>query len=145
VSEVIAAPVTITAFGTPAGQGRLSFYGRGRAVHSNHKRLMPWRAAIADAARQTVDIPLDGPVIVEITVTVPKPASAPKRRTSWPVTRFSGDWDHHARAVCDALTGIAYRDDSQVVEGTCRKVYPGEGIDALDRPGAVIRIWAVPA
>lgn len=136
---------TITVHGTPAGQGRISFYGRGRAVHSNHKRLMPWRAAVADAARQVCPQPLQGAVCVEITVTVPKPASAPKRRTTWPVTRFSGDWDHHARAVSDALSGIAYGDDSQIVEGTCRKVYPGEGVDALDRPGAVIRLWAVAA
>jgi len=138
------APVlTITVIGTPAGQGRLSFYGRGRAVHSNHTRLMPWRKAVADAAHAVCRAPLTGPVGIEITVTVPKPASAPKRRLSWPVTRYSGDWDHHARAVSDALTGIAYADDSQIVEGTCRKCYPEEGIDALDRPGALIRIWAL--
>jgi Holliday junction resolvase RusA-like endonuclease len=152
-----AVPLVITVHGTPAGQGRLSFYGRGRAVHSNHKRLMPWRAVVADAAKEQAHelcyaaegaapiclLPFDGPICIEITVTVPKPASAPKRRTTWPVTRYSGDWDHHARAVSDALTGIAYGDDSQIVEGTCRKVYPGEGIDALDRPGAVIRVWPV--
>lgn len=154
--------ITITVYGTPAGQGRISFFGRGRAVHSNHKKLMPWRGAIVGAARDALMLtfPCDivrvvddkfvpillGAVTAEITITVPKPKSAPKRLTSWPITRTSSDIDHHARAVLDALTEArVWKDDSQVVELTIRKVYPGEGIDALDEPGAVIRLWPVPA
>lgn len=154
--------LTIAVHGTPAGQGRVSFFGPGRAVHSNHKKLMPWREAIVAAARDAILLayPADaariedgkfvplilGPVIAEITITVPKPKSAPKRLTSWPITRTSQDIDHHARAVLDSLSvARVWRDDSQVVELTIRKVYPGEGIDALDEPGAVIRLWPVPA
>ena len=152
--------LTIAVFGAPAGQGRVSFFGRGRAVHSNHKKLMPWRAAIISAARDELlrffpheaarthkgkPVPtLLGPVIAEITITVPKPKSAPKTITSWPITRYSSDIDHHARAVLDSLTEAAvWRDDAQVVELTVRKVYPREGIDALDEPGALIRVWPV--
>ncbi|MER7131208.1 RusA family crossover junction endodeoxyribonuclease [Streptosporangium saharense] len=154
-------PLIIRVHGTPAGQGRVSFFGKGRAVHSNHKKLMPWRAAITDAARRELAyaFPADaarlvdgqpvpillGAIAAEITVTVPKPKSAPKRLTSWPITRTSHDIDHHARAVLDALTHAqVWKDDAQVVEMTIRKVYPGEGIDALDRPGALIRIWPIP-
>lgn len=154
--------LTIAVHGTPAGQGRVSFFGRGRAVHSNHKKLMPWRASISAAARDAIllNFPADaarvedgkfvpiltGPVLAEITITVPKPKSAPKRLTSWPITRTSQDIDHHARAVLDALTEArVWKDDAQVVELTIRKVYPWEGVDALGEPGAVIRLWQVPA
>ncbi|MFJ9558071.1 RusA family crossover junction endodeoxyribonuclease [Nocardiopsis sp. NPDC101807] len=142
------AALTVVAHGTPAGQGAISYVGRGRSIHSNHKKLMPWRKAVADAAVAAMDrqrrhaFPLDGPLVVELTVTVPKPKSAPKRRVTWPITRSSSDIDHHARAVLDALTRAeAWRDDSQVVEVTARKVYPGEGVDALDETGAVVHIW----
>jgi crossover junction endodeoxyribonuclease RusA len=154
--------LTITTIGTPAGQGAISFFGRGRAAHSNEAKLKPWRQRIISAARDAIllNFPtvaarvedsghaplLAGPVIAEITITVVKPKSAPKRATSWPITRYSSDIDHHARAVLDALTEArVWKDDAQVVELTIRKVYPGEGVDALDEPGAVIRLWQVPA
>jgi Holliday junction resolvase RusA-like endonuclease len=92
-----------------------------------------------DAARSTL-FPLTGPLSVEVTFTVRKPASAPKRRTTWPAKR--PDLDKLLRSTFDGLgTAGAWGDDSQVVEVTARKVYPGEGIDALNVPGAVIRIW----
>ncbi|MFO7282935.1 MAG: RusA family crossover junction endodeoxyribonuclease [Thermobifida fusca] len=142
------AALTVTAHGAPAGQGAISYVGRGRSIHTNHKRLMPWRQAIVDAASDAMEqqrrhaFPLDGPLVVELTVTVAKPKSAPKTRTTWPITRSSSDIDHHARAVLDALTRAeVWRDDSQVVEVTARKVYPGEGVDALDETGVIVHVW----
>lgn len=160
--------IAITVCGTPAGQGRISFYGPGRAKHSNEKELKAWRQAIVDAAKRAAGcheyvawgalkycavcrVPakqhgllVDVPVGVDLTVTVEKPKSAPKRTRSWPITRYSTDADHHARACLDALSvaGV-YRDDSQVVELAVRKVYPGEHERALDRPGAAIRVWRI--
>lgn len=29
----------------------------------------------------------------------------------------AGDWDNHAKAICDALNSICYIDDRQIVEG----------------------------
>lgn len=137
----------------PVGQGRISHGKTGRGYHSNAKLLNPWRKAVRAAALAAAAgaEPITGPVILDITVTVPKPKSAPKRRVTWPVTRSSGDWDHLGRAVSDALAadkrngllGVIV-DDSQVVEGTVRKVYPDEGVFALSEPGAVIQLWALP-
>lgn len=163
--------IVITVHGEPAGQGRLTFLGVGRgAKHSNEKQLKPWRAAIITAAIDatgshqfvewdalsracaTCGIPqsehaalVGVPVAADITVTVPKPKSAPKRRRTWPITRSSTDIDHHARACLDALSqsGVIYRDDSQVVDLRIRKVYPGEHTRALAAPGVVIRIREV--
>lgn len=162
--------ITITVHGEPAGQGRISFFGPGRSKHSNEKQLKPWRAAIVTAACDatgrhryagesndkalciTCGVPrgrhailVGVPVAADITVTVEKPKSAPKLRRTWPITRSSTDIDHHARACLDALSmsGVVYRDDSQVVDLRIRKVYPGEHVRALTEPGVVIRIREV--
>jgi hypothetical protein len=166
-------------YGTPAGQGQVSFVGKGRAIHTNHKLLKPWRAAVSAAAQCAAsthqhiappkpgpDAPKDpvkacqacyvprkehglfiGPVGVELTISVAKNPTAARRGDVWPANRTSSDIDHHARAVLDALSEASvWRDDAQVVELCARKVWAGGvGIDALDRPGAVIRIWQLEA
>ncbi|WP_330479912.1 RusA family crossover junction endodeoxyribonuclease (plasmid) [Streptomyces platensis] len=157
----------IAIYGTPAGQGAISFLGKGRgARHTNEKTLKPWRRAIVLATRETTGChgytdwngicltcrtpkPDHGlhaniPTAVDITVTVPKPKSAPKRKRTWPITRASSDIDHHARACLDALaeSGLI-RDDSQVVELATRKVYPSEHPEALPQPGALIRVYTL--
>jgi Holliday junction resolvase RusA-like endonuclease len=149
------AALTITAYGDPAPQGSKRHVGGGRLIESS-KRLPSWRTAVKDATDAAVarrimddgapDLPLDGPVVAEITVTVARPKSAPKTRITWPQTRSSGDLDKLVRGILDALDqGGAIADDSRVVELTARKVYPHEGIDALDRPGVVVHLWPLPA
>lgn len=50
------------------------------------------------------------------------------------------DWDNIGKIICDALNGIAYGDDSQIVEAVCRKYYgtfPRVEVrisDAVDKP-----------
>jgi hypothetical protein len=140
----------------PAPQGSKRHVGRGRLLEQS-KRVAPWREAVDKAARAAMAFrhmkryggypaippqPLDGPLSVEVVFTVRKPASAPKRRVTWPTTRDSGDIDKLLRSTFDALTtGGAIADDSRIVEITARKVFPGEGLDALETPGAVIRVW----
>lgn len=163
-----AGPIVITVYGEPAGQGRISFYGQGRAKHSNDKELKAWRGAIVTATKKAAGcheyaewgtlgwcavcrVPgrqhgllVDVPVGVDLTVTVEKPKSAPKRTRSWPITRYSTDADHHARACLDALSASGLlHDDAQVVELTVRKVYPGEHELALGRTGALIKVWQI--
>lgn len=134
----------------PAPQGSKRHVGHGRLLEQS-KRVAPWRAVVEAAAKNAMNArwlagngeeSLDGPLSVEIVFTVRKPASAPKRRVTWPTTRDSGDIDKLLRSTFDALTtGGAIADDSRIVEVTARKVFPGEGLDALDTPGAVIRVW----
>lgn len=137
----------------PAPQGSKRHVGRGRLLEQS-KRVAPWRVAVDEAARAAMNARwlegrgeevLDGPLSVEIVFTVRKPASAPKRRVTWPTTRDSGDLDKLLRSSFDALTtGGAIADDSRIVEVSSRKVFPGEGLDALETPGAVIRVWRLP-
>ena len=76
--------------------------------------------------------PLEGPLEVCIVVCLLKPKSAPKRRTVWPISR--PDVDNYAKLVLDALNGILWRDDSQVVDlrvlkAFCTAEHPHPGID----------------
>lgn len=65
---------------------------------------------------------LSGPLDVRIDVYRELPKGRPKRVTSEPDT-FKPDVDNIAKNVLDALNGIAWDDDSQVVELIVRK-YP---------------------
>lgn len=152
--------------GAPAGQGRVSFVGKGRAIHSNQAELKPWRRAIVTAAttvagthpyagaKGVLTCPqcgrkrsrhglLDGPLAVHIAVTVEQSKTSAKRGDLWPANSTTTDIDHHARAELDALTEAAvWHDDGQVAYLSVAKVFPVTPYPgALSEPGAVIRIW----
>ncbi|GII88231.1 hypothetical protein Ssi03_62210 [Sphaerisporangium siamense] len=162
------APLVIIAVrGEPAGQGNLRTGPKhGKAYHANSKDLSPWRERVRGAALDVLGahefrpptgedrrlaLPCDecgtyrtqhatllGPVRLEAVVTVRRLKSVTAK---WPVTRSSSDWDHYARAICDALTGVIYVDDSQIIDGRVITTYPHVHQHALGEPGAVIRIW----
>jgi Holliday junction resolvase RusA-like endonuclease len=137
--------VEVAVRGVPVGQGAIRSFGPGRATHANAPVLKPWRqqiqAAIADIIGRD-PVPHLGPVMVDATFTIKKPTAAPKRRRTFPTTR--PDVDHYIRAVFDAVTASGlWRDDSQVVESSERKVYPGEHPQSLQGPGLVLRVSAV--
>lgn len=139
-------------YGTPAPQGSKSFKGVqngiARLVESS-KKVKPWRVEVKAACERTVDaIPfwtlLDGPLVASMVFTLRKPVSAPKRRRTWP-DRMP-DLSKLVRSTEDAITGVGWADDARVVEyRRLAKVFPGEDRDALDVPGAVVRVWRVAA
>ena len=75
---------------------------------------------------------LEGPVAVKLLVGRRIPSSWSKRRQDaaqkgeiLPTTK--PDVDNMAKGVKDALSGVIWRDDAQVVELTVRKVYASSG------------------
>ncbi len=137
------------AFGIPAPQGSKAFKGfaggKARLVESS-KKVKPWRAEVAVACAATIAaipgwVKLDGPLVVEMVFTLPKPASAPKRRRTWPM-RYP-DVSKLCRSTEDAIsTAGGWADDARVVEyRRLAKVFPGEGRDSLPEPGVVVRVW----
>ncbi|GGM26660.1 hypothetical protein GCM10011608_09400 [Micromonospora sonchi] len=132
----------IEVVGMPKPKGSLKHIGRGRLVEQV-AGSGTWRQQMAWAARQQHHgNPLNEPATVAFEIRVPVPASAPKRRITWPATRSSGDIDKHARNVLDALVdGGVLADDSRVVEiqGRKRHCRPGE------QPGATIAVRAAGA
>lgn len=69
--------------------------------------------------------PIDGPVYVEIRAVFARPKrlvwKSKPMLNSWHTTK--PDFDNTAKAVCDSLNGIAWRDDSQIAWAVVRKVY----------------------
>lgn len=129
---------TMVVHGEPAPQGSKRHLGNGILTESS-SRVKPWREAVKYACLDDRTTNRVGPLAVEITFTVRKPRSAPKKKTTWPTRR--PDVDKLLRSTLDGIGEAGFwRDDSQVVEVTGRKVYPDEGIDALPHPGALIRI-----
>lgn len=136
--------LTITVYGIPAPQGSKRFLGfkggKGIMIESS-KKVRPWREAVKYAALE-VEGHIAGPVEVSMTFTVQKPASAPKRRRTWPDKK--PDLSKLVRSTEDALTDAGkWDDDARIVKCISEKVFPGESPGALKIPGAVILIKSV--
>ena len=85
------------------------------------------RAILVKAAQEvTPPVPLEGPLILFITVRRLKPKSYAKRR--WACTVIP-DLDNYVKLV-DCFNGILWRDDAQLIEIHARKEYaPTPGFD----------------
>lgn len=130
----------VTVVGIPAPQGSKNRWGG-----EDNPRTAPWRATLAAAAQMELGdrVPYAGPLSVEVLFRFPRPkahygtgrnaevlkASAPNVHATKP------DLDKLLRAIGDALAGIVWRDDSQIVEFSARKVYGA--------PSARVRVWEV--
>lgn len=135
-------------YGSPAPQGSKKFVGihGGRGVLAeSSKKVKPWRSDVKDAAERAVRehalaAPLDGPLLVSMVFTMPKPTSAPKTRRTWPDKK--PDVSKLARSTEDAISDAGlWVDDARVVEyGRLAKVFPGEDPDSLQSPGVRVRI-----
>lgn len=145
----------VVVFGSPAPQGSkraVVHRATGRAVvMESSKKVKPWRDAVrSEAARCRIGPAMDGPLVADMVFTFARPKShyrtgknahllrddAPARPTSAP------DLSKLVRSTEDALTDAGiWVDDARVTEyGRLLKVYVGEDRDALDRPGAFIRV-----
>lgn len=90
-------------------------------VTHDNKGTKPWQIEVGWAAAEHAPRkPWEGAVRLKLTFFMPRPKSIPKRvveHTKKP------DLDKLARLVGDALKGIVYADDSQVVSIAAYKVY----------------------
>lgn len=138
--------IELRIYGTPAPQGSKKFVGttkkgRGILVESSAK-VKPWRMDVkeqAEKARKELGITLAGPLKVSMVFTLKKPASAPKTRKTYPDKM--PDLSKLVRSTEDAITDAGlWEDDARIVQCLAAKRYPGEGDDALDAPGCVVRI-----
>jgi Holliday junction resolvase RusA-like endonuclease len=88
----------------------------------NYEAILAARGADAMNGRP----PLDGPLQVTVTAFMPLAASwTPKKvaaALAGEIRPGLPDWDNIAK-VCDALNGIVWRDDRQIVEGRVSKRY----------------------
>lgn len=136
---------TITVIGLPAPQGSKAFKGMSKSGHAilaeSSKKVKPWREAVVWAAREA-GCHVPGAVSVRVTFTLPKPKSAPKTRKTYPDRK--PDLSKLVRSTEDALVDAGViEDDARIVRLSTEKVFPNEGMDALDVPGARIEVTAL--
>ena len=119
--------------GTPVPQGSMRHVGHGRVVHSNAAALLPWRDSVRAAAAAAMggrELWI-GPVSMLLRFEFPRPKSHLGTGRNAGALRAGAPWFHMQtpdidklqRAVLDALTGVVWRDDSQVFRVTATKAW----------------------
>jgi len=107
---------------------------RAIVVDANPK-TKPWQVLIKHVAGQYAppEGPWEGPVALCVRLWMPRPSTVPKVRLGYPTTR--PDALKLCRACEDALTGVIYGDDSQVVDLYIQKRYGPPGVD--------VKVWQI--
>lgn len=125
--------------------------GTNRAtIVNDNPKTKSWAALVSLLAKQAMAgaAPWEGPVSVQVVFYLPRPKAhylpATKKRPAAELRpgapqRHIGkpDGDKMERAAWDALTGIVFRDDSQIAAWSGGKIY-------ADAPGARIRVTRLP-
>lgn len=103
---------------------------RGGRHHFTAPETRAWERAVATMGKAAMAgrEPLTGPVELLVVFLLPVPRSWPdwKRREALSgrlVPTAKPDWDNLGKGVSDALNGIAWADDAQVVDCFTRKRY----------------------
>ena len=124
--------VRFTVYGNAAPAGSKTSGARAdgsRFVRDSSKRARPWKENVAQRAGEAMGTRamLTGPLTFGVTFTVARPLSHYGKRGLLPsAPRYPAkrpDITKLLRAVEDALTGVVWRDDAQVVEQTAVKVF----------------------
>lgn len=128
--------ITFTIFGDPVAKGRPKFCRRGNFFHTYTptKTRKAENAIGTEALKHRPAQPLPGPLEVHIDVFRARPKSMTKRERLTllhPITK--PDADNYAKLILDALNGIMWLDDAQVVDLRVRKFYD-------DTPRCEVRI-----
>lgn len=117
----------------PQGRGRASTFNAGnrKITVRDPIKSRNWKRDVAVLAKNMRVRLMEGPLRVVMTFYLSRPKSLPKRDV-WHVKK--PDVDNLSKAVGDALNGIAYNDDSQIVRLTAHKQY------ATDKVGVHVSI-----
>jgi Holliday junction resolvase RusA-like endonuclease len=124
--------------GIPAPQGSKRVFVRGGRVSlvESCARVKPYRALVSLAASQArTEAPTQQPVGIAIAFVFVRPkshyTSKGELRAGAPSFPGKPDVDKLCRAVLDALTGILYHDDAQVVSLSATKRYGVASMTAI--------------
>lgn len=108
--------------GLAVAQGRPKFARIGKGVRAyDPGKSREWKEAVRWQVRAGGAItPCSGAVSLSLAFYLARPKTLPKK-TTYHVKR--PDVDNLAKAILDALKGLAWHDDSQIVSLTVRKYY----------------------
>lgn len=136
--------VEFTVEGTPHGKGRPRFRRFGNFVSTyTDAKTKSYETLVKEAATKAMgdNDPIEGPVRFDCIVMLSVPKSYPKKRSmdclmgrEWPLKK--PDWDNVAKSVADAMNGVVFLDDTQIVIARVVKMYAEE-------PGVEVKITEV--
>jgi crossover junction endodeoxyribonuclease RusA len=140
----MAKEIRFVVFGTAVPKGSMkAFYvkklGRAIVTHDN-TATKPWAQQVTGSAlaARNAQQPLEGAISVELGFYLPRPKSLAKKAVAH---LKKPDIDKLARNVIDALTGVLFVDDAQVIRLDAWKTYAGGHADHPDGvPRAVISV-----
>jgi Holliday junction resolvase RusA-like endonuclease len=122
--------IEFTVPGEPAGKGRPKFTRSGHTY--TPKETVNYETMVKLAYRQKYPgvkpVGKDVPLLTTIVAYYKIPASVSNKKR---LAMLEGkirptkkpDWDNIGKIVCDALNGIAYYDDCQIVDSSVKKFY----------------------
>ena len=118
--------VTFTVSGAPKPNGSMRAFvpkgGNRPVLTTSNAGLKAWEQTIRSVAQAHVSAYTTDPVRVRLRFALPCPKSLSRRASRRPHTKRP-DVDKLARAALDALTGVIFRDDSQVYALSAVKHY----------------------
>lgn len=130
-------PISFTVPGIPRAKGSFRVF---RAAHGrpivakDSEKTYAWESTVSLAAKLAMgdQPPLEGPVEIRMVFRFPRPQAHYNRaglRAGMPAAPAKKpDWDKVARSTGDALAGICYGDDAQVVEARVAKRWGEPGV-----------------
>lgn len=122
--------LTITIPGEMRGKGRPRFSTAGgfARAYTDAKTASAENWIKACAVEQAGTVPIAGPIALSVSIAVEVPRSWSKKRRAaalagadFPTSK--PDLDNCAKLIADALNGIVWRDDKQIVRMDLRKHY----------------------
>jgi Holliday junction resolvase RusA-like endonuclease len=125
--------VTFTVDGDPVPKGRPRFARRGQFVQTyTDAKTIDYETQVAIKARHAIGStkPLESALTVFLYLRYTVPASYSKKRKEACLNGLEYpkriDIDNVYKSITDAMNGIVYLDDSQIVEAHIKKVYAEE-------------------
>ncbi len=124
-------PLTFTLAGTPQGKGRARAFVRGGHIgHYTPAATRSYEGMIREAAFREMAgrEPTDAPVSVALNAVFDIPKSYSKRKRAEAIygrllPTKKPDIDNIIKAFVDAMNGVVFRDDCQIVRGVYTKIY----------------------
>lgn len=115
----------------PKGRPRFSTVGKFPKVYTD-KKTRDFENRVAEVAKSYIQEPLKGALAVRITIykKIPKSWTKSKKEKAEQgllAVTTKPDIDNYAKSILDGMNGVAFEDDSQIVQLTLEKRFAKEG------------------
>lgn len=123
--------VTITVAGEPQGKGRARAFRRGNFIgHYTPEKTRTYEGIIRSMAMDAMAgrLPIEAPVEIELSMVFAVPASWSQKKRAQALAgqvrpAKKPDADNVIKAFTDAMNGVVYKDDVQIIKGRFSKSY----------------------